>query len=235
MYLQFMFFSTGCQRYVDLGLGTHRVKCRVHPKFRLILIAKDEEVWNQFSIPLINRLEKHCLFMETMLRPEDLQMVSQLKVWAKTFSEVKIQMHVKMKQFVPEDVFIGYHEDSLASIILKLAPEYSEEEKILEMAKIKLLQCAAPDAIARLSETHLSPQEQEYFCDRYYANHFATLGHAIRMSMHQSEDIPMLLITTQSRLLTKEGNDSLIQELEMPVKILRKLIIHLIVLLRIKK
>ena len=42
-----------------------------------------------------------------MLRPEDLQMVSQLKVWAKRFSEVKIQMHQKMKQFVPEDVFIG--------------------------------------------------------------------------------------------------------------------------------
>ena len=226
MHLHQFIFYTGCQRYVDLGLGTHRVKCRVHPKFRLILIAKDEEVWNQFSIPLINRLEKHCLFMETMLRPEDLQMVSQLKVWAKTFSEVKIQMHERMEQFVPEDVFIGYHEDSLASIILKLAPEYSEEEKILEMAKIKLLQCAAPDAIARLSETHLTPPEQEYFCDKYYDNHFTTLGHAIRMSMNQSEDIPMLLITTQSRLLTKEGNDSLVRELEMPVKILRKLIIH---------
>ena len=24
----------GDQRYVDLGLGTHRVKCRVHKKFR---------------------------------------------------------------------------------------------------------------------------------------------------------------------------------------------------------
>lgn len=120
---------------------------------------------------------------------------------------------------------IGYHEDSLASIILKLTQEYNSEEKILEMAKIKLLHCAAPDAIARLSETRLIAQEQEYFCDKYYDNHFTTLGHAIRMSMNQSEDIPMLLITTQSRLLTKEGNDSLIQELDVPVKILRKLVI----------
>ena len=29
-------------RYVDLGLGTHRVKCRIHPNFRLVLIAEDQ-------------------------------------------------------------------------------------------------------------------------------------------------------------------------------------------------
>ena len=54
-------------RYVDLGLGTHRVKCRIHPNFRLVLIAEDNEVYEKFPIPLINRLEKHYLGMETML------------------------------------------------------------------------------------------------------------------------------------------------------------------------
>jgi len=54
-------------RYVDLGLGTHRVKCRVHPKFRLVLIAEDLDVYEKFPIPLINRLEKHYLGMETIL------------------------------------------------------------------------------------------------------------------------------------------------------------------------
>ena len=29
-------------RYVDLGLGTHRAKCRIHPNFRLVLIAEDK-------------------------------------------------------------------------------------------------------------------------------------------------------------------------------------------------
>ena len=55
------------QRYVDLGLGTHRVKCRIHPNFRLVLIAEDSEVYEKFPIPLINRLEKHYLGMETMI------------------------------------------------------------------------------------------------------------------------------------------------------------------------
>ena len=54
-------------RYVDLGLGTHRVKCRIHPNFRLVLVAEDHEVYEKFPIPLINRLEKHYLGMETMI------------------------------------------------------------------------------------------------------------------------------------------------------------------------
>jgi hypothetical protein len=57
----------GDVRYVDLGLGTHRVKCRIHPNFRLVLIAEDVDVYEKFPIPLINRLEKHFLGMETML------------------------------------------------------------------------------------------------------------------------------------------------------------------------
>ena len=58
----------GGNRYIDLGLGTHRVKCLVHPDFRLIVIAEDSDVHDKFPIPLINRLEKHFLGMETMLR-----------------------------------------------------------------------------------------------------------------------------------------------------------------------
>ncbi|KAF2974844.1 hypothetical protein EK904_013645 [Melospiza melodia maxima] len=54
------------QKYVDLGLGTHRVKCRVHPEFRLIVIEEKEVVYKHFPIPLINRLEKHYLDISTV-------------------------------------------------------------------------------------------------------------------------------------------------------------------------
>ena len=37
-------------RYVDLGLGTHRVKCRIHKNFRLVLIAEDQ-VTKGFRFP----------------------------------------------------------------------------------------------------------------------------------------------------------------------------------------
>ena len=37
MYFFQYYVYLGGQRFVDLGLGTHRVKCRVHEKFRYFL------------------------------------------------------------------------------------------------------------------------------------------------------------------------------------------------------
>ena len=83
----------GGNRYVDLGLGTHRVKCRVHPDFRLIVVAEDNDVLDRFPIPLINRLEKHYLGMETILPDRYGDLVEELRQWAKVFCEVKIPQH----------------------------------------------------------------------------------------------------------------------------------------------
>ena len=33
------YLEQGGNRYVDLGLQTHRVKCRVHPEFKLVLLC----------------------------------------------------------------------------------------------------------------------------------------------------------------------------------------------------
>ena len=57
----------GDKNYVDLGLGTHRVKCAVHPDFRLIVVAEDTEVHNTFPIPLINRLECYIILKSSCL------------------------------------------------------------------------------------------------------------------------------------------------------------------------
>ena len=75
----------GGHRYVDLGLGTHRVKVKVHPDFRLIVVAEDKDVLNRFPIPLINRLEKHYLGMETILPTDFSNLVSRLKHFMKMF------------------------------------------------------------------------------------------------------------------------------------------------------
>ncbi|CAG2252471.1 RNF213 [Mytilus edulis] len=82
----------GGERYVDLGLGSHRVKCRVHRKFRLIVVAEKQIVYDKFPIPLINRLEKHFLSLKTMLTPSHLQLTVKLQEWAQQFCEVKVPM-----------------------------------------------------------------------------------------------------------------------------------------------
>jgi len=75
----------GGERYVDLGLGTHRVKCPVHKNFRLIVVAEKQTVYDKFPIPLINRLEKHFLTLSNMLSTEQHRLVKDLEEWARNF------------------------------------------------------------------------------------------------------------------------------------------------------
>ena len=153
-----------------------------------------------------------------MTRAQD-DTVEKLKQWTETFSRVKFQVYERKEQFTPADVFVGLHNDAIASLVLRLAPKIADEDQIMEEAKASLLRVAAPDAIARLSETELPHEEFEDLCQKYYESHFPTLGEAILKNLAYSEE-PLLFITTQSRLLTKEGQDALNRYLGTPVMIL---------------
>uniref|UniRef100_S4RZQ0 Uncharacterized protein n=1 Tax=Petromyzon marinus TaxID=7757 RepID=S4RZQ0_PETMA len=136
----------GGNRYVDLGLGSHRVKCRVQKKFRLIVIEEKAVVYEKFPVPLINRLEKHCLEMNTILEPEQRALTKQLQDWARDFASGSQQ------NFSAADVFIGYHEDACASIVVQQCERHRsdmDESEFLSRAKEVLLQCATPDAVLR--------------------------------------------------------------------------------------
>src|SRR6218665_2558087 len=52
---------------------------------RLIVVAEKTVVYEKFPIPLINRLEKHILSMETMLTEEQMKLVKALQLWAEEF------------------------------------------------------------------------------------------------------------------------------------------------------
>ena len=51
-------------------------------------MAEKQIVYKTFPIPLINRLEKHTLTMETMLSDQQLRLTRLVEHWAKTFAEV---------------------------------------------------------------------------------------------------------------------------------------------------
>ena len=83
------YYEFAGQRYVDIGLGTHRVKCQVHERFRLVVIAEPEAAYDQrrFPIPLLNRLEKHALSSAMMLsqagQSSDVQFKHAIHIWLK--------------------------------------------------------------------------------------------------------------------------------------------------------
>ena len=53
---------------------------------RLIVVAEKQTVYKKFPIPLINRLEKHYLTINTMLSEENRKLVDKLKQWMTDFT-----------------------------------------------------------------------------------------------------------------------------------------------------
>lgn len=167
----------GGQKYVDLGLGTHRVKCRVHRDFRLIVIEEKEVVYKQFPIPLINRLEKHYLDIHTVLKTEQKRLVDELRKWVTVFVSLNSQ-HTALAQtckYRPPDVFVGYHSDTCASVVLQVIEKQKDsleisdpEKRVLDEAKLMLLKCATPDSVVRLDSTRLPKVESEYLAKVYF-------------------------------------------------------------------
>ncbi|XP_029997116.1 E3 ubiquitin-protein ligase rnf213-alpha-like isoform X2 [Sphaeramia orbicularis] len=220
----------GGQKYVDLGLGTHRVKCRVHQDFRLIVIEEREVVYKQFPIPLINRLEKHYLDIHTVLKAEQKIMVNELEKWVGLFVSLSGQPATVTQayKYQPADVFIGYHSDTCASVVLQviendknLMEDSDSDRRILDEAKLVLLKCATPDSVVRLDCTSLPKVESEHLARVYFEeqnnNCLADyiLAHT-RQEVHCSSSFTE--VTTFSRLLTAsdlEPLEHLLQNVEL--------------------
>ncbi|KAM5149392.1 E3 ubiquitin-protein ligase RNF213 [Callospermophilus lateralis] len=216
----------GGQKYVDLGLGTHRVKCRVHPDFRLIVIEEKNVVYEQFPVPLINRLEKHYLDLSSVLQGWQKSIVQELTQWAEQFANVK-DHHQFMPghKYSPADVFIGYHSDACASVVLQAVERQgpgdpSEElyHRVFEEAKLILLDCATPDAMVRLSTSALGSfaaqsLSQEYWYKQQHHS-FADFLQAHLRTADLERHAIFTEVTTFSRLLTSHDCEALGEEVK---------------------
>ncbi|XP_037333444.2 E3 ubiquitin-protein ligase rnf213-alpha isoform X2 [Pungitius pungitius] len=213
----------GGQKYVDLGLGTHRVKCRVHRDFRLIVIEEREVVYKQFPIPLINRLEKHYLDIQTVLKTEQKQMVDDLEEWLRLF--VSLSSHhaaaAQTYEYQPPDVFIGYHSDTCASVVLQVIEKQKDgaevsdpQRRTLDEAKLILLRCATPDSVVRLDCTGLPKVESENLARVYFEeqNNSCLADFIIAHTMQEVHCYSSFTeVTTFSRLLTASDLEPLEQ------------------------
>lgn len=184
------YVTLGGQKYVDLGLGTHRVKCRVHPNFRLIVIEEKEVVYEQFPIPLINRLEKHCLDINTVLKKEQRDLAAQLQIWVNNFVSTE-HRNSESKTYSPEDVFIGYHSDTCSSVVFQVTENKdveTDDQVALNNAKTVLLNCATPDSVIRLDKSQLPDDEREHWMKEYVKEDMhRSLGDYIAYRIKQSE------------------------------------------------
>ncbi|XP_069786067.1 E3 ubiquitin-protein ligase rnf213-alpha isoform X2 [Narcine bancroftii] len=207
----------GGQKYVDLGLGTHRVKCRVHSNFRLMVIEEKEVVYREFPIPLINRLEKHYLDINTVLNKDQRQIVTCLEKWVKSFTVVRSS---GQQRYDPPDVFVGYHSDTCSSVVLQIMQRLKQTprswEVILKEAQWVLLNCATPDSVFRLAHSQLPAHEADVLMQQYFEEHHHNSLEDFIQS-HIKSGVPCWAVftevTTYSRLLTSSDIELLQDEL----------------------
>ncbi|KAL3881511.1 hypothetical protein ACJMK2_027943, partial [Sinanodonta woodiana] len=226
------YVNFGGERYVDLGLGTHRVKCRVHKKFRLIVVAEKDVVYKKFPIPLINRLEKHFLTVNTILTREQSYLAEEFEKWVEDFStetasSVYMPRNERNKSACSVgEVFIGYHADTCSSIILHVwqrlqaleqTPSH-DTQKVLEEAKRLLLWCATPDSVVRLERCNLDPQEkimlkQVYMKEQCHDSLFQYLHFMLKRERIQEL---FAQITTHSKLISTADKTDIHREVGIP-------------------
>ena len=217
------------QRYVDLGLGTHRMKCRVHNDFKLIVVADKETVQERFPTPLINRLEKHILTMSTVLTEECVKVSKQLAEWANNFIALHNNQSIgiqRMCTYTLGDCFIGFHSDTSSSIVFHVMkemypngiPNDNELDQIalLERSQTLLLRMAATDAVLRVKNSHLSIQSEQIISE-YFKLQLGSLEEYLSRVLSgifgNETGAHLTLATTHSRLLTERDIDQLQQRL----------------------
>uniref|UniRef100_A0A8C5RBG0 RING-type E3 ubiquitin transferase n=1 Tax=Leptobrachium leishanense TaxID=445787 RepID=A0A8C5RBG0_9ANUR len=202
------------QKYVDLGLGTHRVKCRVHSDFRLIVIEEKDVVYEEFPIPLINRLEKHYLDINTVLSKAQKAVVSDLEKWVTDFIAVNTEtLMIGQQQYSPSDAFVGYHSDTCASVVLQISESHDQDlsenmEEVSNQARSVMLNCATPDSVIRSRNEELI---EEYFKRQSHGSFLDFIhDHITKVA---SSNIVYTEITTFSRLITSTDKKAFIEDL----------------------
>ena len=137
----FMFYqyyiTLSDRRYVDLGLQSHRIKCRVHPNFkfvngkliicfhfynmyRLVLIANKDKVYEEFPTPLINRLEKHYLVISKILSTKQEVLVKKIETWVDDYLTVSPMLMLAFYSKLVYALSVAYFVEMLTNLLLKI-------------------------------------------------------------------------------------------------------------------
>ncbi|XP_031429872.2 E3 ubiquitin-protein ligase rnf213-alpha-like [Clupea harengus] len=216
------YVKLGGSYYVDIGLGSHRVKCKVRDEFRLIVIEEKSTVYEQFPTPLLNRLEKHCLEISSILPPHAKEMQNELENWLKTLVTTGMDQSEGATDISRKkhDTIVGYTEDTCASVLLQCCPDIVSQEpdgagrkEIIDLAKETLIQCATPDSLLRAKHS-LAVHDallEGYFVKQPHGNMMKTLKE------YREED-PRglnLEVSTFSRLLNKRDLEQIYNHLSI--------------------
>ncbi|XP_004363423.1 hypothetical protein CAOG_03695 [Capsaspora owczarzaki ATCC 30864] len=225
-------------QYVDLGLGTNRVKCRVDPGFRLVVVAERQKVLQMFPIPLINRLEKHILMLSVVFSSEKQHLqtvVSELAQWVKDFCSGRMPAQVGNAgagpappwQLAASDAFVGFCDDLIPSLVIRVARHLNADcllfkprsgfeleglsTELLEQCKLAMLGLATPDAVIRLNHSNLRAEADKWRETYFTQQPHSSLADAIHAITQKPSSALPSVISTHSK---SENLEAVVQTLQ---------------------
>ena len=164
------------QNYVEVGkrkncrvaLGAYsNPMCYVNDGFRCIVLVDYHKV-DHSDPPFLNRFEKQLLRFSDVLNERKRDIIEELQSWVRQMSSVEDFR----EQFKESDMFMGFHEDTLPSLVVLHGNDTDEpDEEIIKRCKDDLMCIATPDGVLRAQKCERLKEDsrevrmltQEYF------------------------------------------------------------------------
>jgi hypothetical protein len=151
---------------VALGANSNPM-CYVNDGFRCIVLVDYDKV-DYSDPPFLNRFEKQLVRFSDVLSERQQQLITELKSWVSQMSSVEDLD----EQFKESDMFIGFNEDTLPSLVLLHSHDTDEpNEVIVKKCKDDLMWIAAPDGVLRTQKCQRlkeDSREVNMFADEYF-------------------------------------------------------------------
>ena len=158
----------GGKRNCRVALGAFsNPMCQVHDGFRCVVLIDQGRV-DFTDPPFLNRFEKQLLRFSDVLNEEQRKVIKQLKEWVIRISTIPDFE----SQFQEKDMFIGFCDDTLPSLVLKNSRDPEVESfEIVERCKDDLMMVASPDGVVRSLQSALAKTNLEEV-QILYSNYF---------------------------------------------------------------
>ena len=151
---------------VALGANSNPM-CYVNDGFRCIVLVDYDKV-DYSDPPFLNRFEKQLFRFSDVLNEKQQEIIAKLQSWVCQMSHVE----GLDEQFQVSDMFMGFHEDTLPSLVLLHSNDTDEpNEEIVKKCKDDLMWIATPDGVLRTQKCeHFkeTSREVKMLADQYF-------------------------------------------------------------------
>ena len=164
------YLIVGKKRNCRVALGPHSNPfSNVHPDFRCIVLVDEQNVDFQ-NPPFLNRFEKQTLRFSDILTDDQVETIGSLRRWIDDIC------FVEGYRFSEEDMFLGWHSDTLPSLVYHRSKDHDLPSDITpaELAlrcRDDLMKVACPDAVLRASKSEMHKRNRidvEQFQEAYF-------------------------------------------------------------------